>query len=1054
MARPDPRVFTIQPGMNFTRLVVEALLDGRLINLPFRADPALLADLVIYVPTQRIRPILEAEFAAALAPRPAILPKIRPLAEPGDPLERLLAMEDTGGLIDPALITRTEISPIKRRFLLLPMVERWRAHLRAELGEQSETGPAAEDGAGAQGAAIRESLALADALARLIDEMRIANVPLETLASSAPPGYDPAKFDAYWEKTREFLRIAARYWPAALAEAGACDAMDLRLAGIEAEARRLVASDPAAPVLVVGSTGSVPATAWLMRAVARLDHGAVVLPGLDLTLDDRGWDHVGSETASLATRFAHPQAVLKRALAEIGIPREAVHPLASEPPAIAARNRVITEALRPAESVDAWRQCAADIDLEAALSGVTLIEAQDEREEALAIAILMRQTLEREGATIALVTADRALARRVKNDLRRWKIEAEDSAGTSLAERPAGIFLRLFLGAANLRDGGAILALMRHPLFRLGFGADRTPRLVDAIDLLVFRGRHFSPAQPFPERVRHALANTPPHAHPAARRIDAQIRADLMALAGALEQAFAPFSPGAPARLLADFAADLTPTLIALSRDETGVSVIESDTDATALAGILADLVDHAGETMLAPEALGAAIDVFLAERVLPAIRRGHPRAAILGPLESRLVSAERLVIGSLNEGGFPPVAEDDPFLNRAMRLDLGLQPPERRIGQSAHDFSMLAGTPDVVLSRARRVGDQPATPSRFLRRLEAFAGEAHVAAMRGRGEAVLTLARALDAPEAYSPIEAPAPIPQKPRVPQRLSITEIETLRRDPYAIYARHILALEPLEPIDPELDARERGTILHACLDAYARDEPPRDPTLAAQLLREIGTELFEPIRHEPELFEFWWQRFLAIIPDFVAFDREQRDAGRRVLSEVRGKVSIELDGGEAVTLSGKADRIEIGADGRFSVLDYKSGTPPGDASVQAGLSPQLPITAAMAARGAFDGARDARSIESYGYVPIGGNTPLEPRWIKPGKERDAAGLAEENWQRLARDLTDFAGGHRSYRSRIALARGDRSGDYDHLARVGEWSMTGATQDEGDEPGEEGS
>lgn len=1044
MTRAVPNVFTIAPGQNFATLIVRALLENRFFDLDLTEDPARLADLVIYVPTQRVRRILETAFAEALAPRPAILPRIRPLAEPGDPLDRLFEAGAGGGIADIATAGAPVIEPIARRFQLLPLIEAWRGGLR-----RATSGDDAPDFAPGATASIRESLALSAALGRLIDEIRIAGVPLDALESAAPPGYDPAHFDTYWEKTRDFLRIAARYWPEQLAELGARDEMDIRIEAIEAEARRLEQAAPATPILVIGSTGSVAATARLMRAVSRLDRGTVVLPGLDLGLDAAGWDTIAAETATLATRFAHPQAALKRVLAEIGIPREGVRLLDAESPREAARNRAVSEALRPAESVNRWRETRAGLDLAAAFDGMALVDAADEREEALAIAILMRETLEDPAASVAFVTADRGLARRVTSELARWHVECEDSAGSSLSEKPVGVLLRLFLRVAAHRDGGSVLALLRHPLVRIGFDAVEIAHLADALDIIVFRGRHFAPVMALTERVRHALAHPSNHPHEAEARIAPETRQRLHDLAAALEAVLAPFLPEAAPRPIADFAVDLVETLAQLTRDSAGALALDLDPDGGELVELLGEIGAHGQSCHLVPAALGGALEVFLSGHPVPPARGGHPRAAILGPLEARLVAADRVIVGGLNEGSFPPIAEEDPFLNRAMRLDLGLQPPERRIGQSAHDFAMLAGSREVFLTRAARAGGQPAIPSRFLRRLEAFAGETDWKAVRARGGKTLTLARLLDEPATYAPTAAPEPIPAAPRVPEKLSITEIETLRRDPYAIYARHILRLAPLGPIEPMLDGRERGTLLHACLEDYAATDPPREPALAEAALRAIGEKRFEEIRHESELYHFWWQRFEAIIADFVAFDRARRDAGHRILTEVRGKLPLPLPTGDSVMISGKADRFEVDASGKLAIFDYKSGAPPGIGTIELGLAPQLPITAALAMRGAFRAVPAPTGIAELAHVTIGGGDPLETKAVGSGK-MPLDGIITGNWQRLESELTALARGENPYVSRLAPAFRDREGDYDHLARVREWHATGG--DAGNEGGGE--
>lgn len=1024
MARARPAVFSIPPGADFAGTLVRALLDRRLIDLPFAEDPGLLADLVIYVPTRRARPVIEAAFAAAFAPRPILLPAIRPLAEPGDPLADIVETA-----LDP-IADHPSVSPEARRFRLLPLVEAWHRGMRRVAGDEARDA----------GLALRDALMLAGELGRLIDEMRIAGLPLETLASVAPPGYDPARFDAYWSHSRDFLRIAAEFWPATLAETGARDAIDLRLAAIEDEALRLQRDDPKTPMLVVGSTGSVAATARLMRQVARLDFGAVVLPGLDTGLAEGAWALIGDDHASIGTRFAHAQASLKRSLAEIGVGRGDVAVLAEAHP----RMRLISEALRPAETVDAWRASAATIDLDAALAGLAIIEAPDEREEALAVAILMRRTLEKPGARVAFVTADRALAERVRSELRRFGIDATDTAGTPLAECPAGLLARLFLKAARMRDGISILSLLNHPDLRLGWDASTARALAQALELLVFRGRHFAAPMRLADRVRHALG-AGAREHRAAAAIPEAIRAGLHDLAAMLDDAFEPFREGEAS--LAGLAETLAATLLTFTRDASGAALIEADPDGPDLLDFLAEIAAQGGSRPIAAPAFGPAIDLLLSERIMPPARRDPGRAAILGPLEARLVFADRIILGGLNEGSFPPVATEDPFLNRAMRLDLGLQPPEWRIGQSAHDFMMLACNPEIVLTRAGRVEGEPRISSRFLRRIEAFVGAGRWKALRDAGEAVLGWGRMLDAPGPYAPIAPPAPVPARPRVPARLSITEIETLHRDPYAIYARHILGLERFEAIDPELDARERGTVLHKALELYAAGEPPLDPEEAAQRLRDIGAECFRPIAHDAELHAFWWQRFLAIIPGFVGFDRARRAAGSRVLAEQRGRATLALAGGDLVTLSGKADRIERTPDGTISVFDYKSGEPPARIDIAAGFAPQLPITAALIAEGAFAGIAPGARIDELAYLAIGGSKPVEQRSIQ-GNALDAEGLASRDMERLMATLERLAEGLEGYPPRIRPARGDVEGDYDHLARIAEWSSTsGASDDPGD-------
>lgn len=1034
MPRAVPNVFTVAPGLDFCTVTVEALLAGQIIPLSFRDQPELLASLTIYVPTRRVKPVFEAAFARALAPRPAILPRIRPLAEPGDPLDQLPGeISDYTGAH--AMPERRVISPVERRFMLYPLVAGWRRQLRLAAG----------DAIGDAHASVRETLVLADALGRLIEEMRISGLDLESLADIAPPGYDPVQFDAYWAASRRFLDIAARQWPAMLREINATEEMAARIETIEAEARRLMTGNTASPVMIAGSTGSVPATARLMRAVSRLDNGAVILPGIDLDLDARGWGAIAAEGASIATNFAHAQSSLKRTLVEIGIARDAVVSLGRANLAARARLRLLSETLRPAETIDGWRSTAADLAFADALSGMTLVAADDEHQEALAIAVSMREALEEPETRVALVTADRALARRVRHALARWSIQVTDSAGTSLADAPPARLIRLFLAAAGQRDGVSLMSLLRHPQLRLGFDAKTVHALADALEILVLRGRHFQRSASLATRVRIALARDERREHPVSARIPAATRAALHELAATFDALSARFSPEAPPRALGSLAEEAASTLDALTRDAEGAPSLADAPQMDLLLDLLSEITRHAAGLELAPAAFGGALDLFLAERVeIP--KTDHPRAMILGPLEARLASADLLILGGLNEGSFPPRAETDPFLNRAMRIALGLQPPERRIGQSAHDFMMLAGHPRVILSRATRTGNETAIPSRFLRRLEAFIGHKRWKELAARGARAIALAKMLDAPGDYAPIDRPMPVPVSPRVPKRLSITEIETLHRDPYAIYAKHLLRLEPLEAIDAPIDARDRGTILHRALDLYARGEPPADPIEAQQRLRDIGADCFRAIEGEPDLFRFWWQHFEAIIPAFVAFDRTRREAGNRILTETRGETAITLDDGTAIHLSGRADRLEIDPLGRLSVFDYKTGSVPANLSILSGLSPQLPITAAMALGGAFTGTGQLAGIASLAHVRIGRGGAIEEKPVNPGKLTLEL-LAGESWTKLTDVLESHQRGTLAYSSHVAMPSERRERPYDHLARVREWKSV-MVESEGDE------
>lgn len=1016
--RAVPNVFSLAPGPGGLNAVIAALMSGELLGLSFAEAPELLADLTVHVPHKRLKSQFEEALKRELGPRPVLLPAIRLLGAPGDALESLNA-EDVEALA----LERRVVPPMERRFRLLPLVRAW----RERLGDRAIEG--------APEVSLREMLSLAQALGRLIDEMQLSGLSLEALASAAPPDFDEARFDDYWRQSRAFLRIAGRAWPDMLAEMKAVDAHAAQLDRLAAEAERLEREPPQSPVLILGSTGSFAATGRLMRAVSRLAHGAVVLPGLDTLLPEEDFALVAAENpkaASLASRFAHPQAALRRTLRQIDLPREMVRVLEGMPNT-GARRAALSDMMRPAERVALWRETRKTLDTEAAYGTIALIEAQDEHEEALAIACAMRETLEVPGRTVALVTPDRVLSRRVAIELRRWNIAARDAAGTTLRESEAGLFLQLLLDAAADQPG-SLMALLAHPLARFGFSAARMAALARALDLSVLRGHRYVAGLPLSQRIRHVREmQARPH-HPAVAALPTDDIEALPALGAAVDAVLAPFRRDGAFHPLHVFAQRAQAALALASRDEAGQEHLAATPDGGALIGLLRSLEAHESPVLVAPSALPAALALLMDEQPLPPEAGEHPRCWLLGPFEARLLEADRVILGGLNEGRFPPAAPDDPFLNRAMRDNLGLPAPEWRIGASAHDFTQLAATPDLILTRARRSGDAPSLPSRFLRRLEAHAGEDIWQAMLARGERLLHIATELDAATAAAPVHRPCPVPQAPRVPERLSVTEIATLRRDPYALYARHLLRLIPLDPPDRPIEARDRGTLLHRILERYSAQEPPEAPEAARAQLDALAEEEFRALHHEPELYHFWKQRFSLIADDFIALDRHARAGGARVEVEKRGEGMLTLRDGTRIRLVGKADRLELHADGRIVILDYKSGAIPSNADILKGLAPQLPLLAALARRGAFG---TPAQIGALGHLPIGGGDPLE---IKAVQHDDLAALAEQTWQETEETLSRLAAGSEGYLAQKEPIKG-QAGEYDHLTRRALWSVPAA-------------
>jgi ATP-dependent helicase/nuclease subunit B len=394
----------------------------------------------------------------------------------------------------------------------------------------------------------------------------------------------------------------------------------------------------------------------------------------------------------------------------------------------------------------------------------------------------------------------------------------------------------------------------------------------------------------------------------------------------------------------------------------------------------------------------------------------------------------------------WPPAPRIDPWLSRPMRHALGLDLPERRIGLSAHDFAQLLGTEDVILSHAAKVGGAPAVASRFLHRLEAVAGEARWKAAIKAGEHYVRFAAELDRPDEIKPVEQPEPKPPRAARPLKLSVTAIEDWLRDPYTIYAKYILKLAPLDPVDMPLSAADRGSAIHDALGEFTQTYSTTLPDNPAQALRLIGEKYFAPLMERPEARALWWPRFQRIASWFAGWEVGRRDDIDRIAAEIRGEIGIPLDDERTFILSARADRIEHRGDRSYAILDYKTGQPPTGKQVRMGLSPQLTLEAAILREGGFENIAGGSSVSEFGYVRLSGNNPpgeqkpLELK-IRPGDTPqlpdDAADYARQQLEALIRKFEDE---NQGYTSLNLSMWSNRYGSYDDLARIKEWSAAG--------------
>ena len=975
-------IFSIPPGVPF----VDALAAGVLKETG--GDAGVLAGYRIFLPTRRAVRSLRDAFLRQSGGSALLLPRLLPL---GDLDEDALAIAGWEEIPDAGAAAIPPAIPGIRRLLIL-----------TRLVQRFEGGEITPD----------QAACLARELARLIDQIQTERLSYDGLADLVPE-----EFAAHWQETLTFLQIVTDQWPEILAGENAIDPAERRNRLLKAQADWWRQNPTDQPVIAAGSTGSVPATADLLAVIADLPNGRVVLPGLDASLD---------EEAVRVLDDAHPQSGMVRLLGrlDVGISDVSVWPWDADGAGRKAgerhraRARLVSRALLPAPLTDRWH---AEEEMPAeALGGMSRAEFGDPEEEARAIALMMRGAIEVEGRTAALVTPDRQLARRVAGELRRWNIEIDDSAGLPLGRTAVGAFLSLV--AQAVAEGFApvpLLALLKHPLAANGADPAAFRRQARFLERHCLRGARPAPGL---EPLAEGLGGK----HPETAEWIGEFHASVAGLAALHRLPAVP-----PSRLLEAHVS--AAEALAATDELTGAERLWAGEEGDAAAGFISELSAAIGTLeAIAPGDYPSLFATLMEGAVVRSQWGTHPRLFIWGLLEARLQHADLMILGGLNEGTWPPEADADPWMSRPMRAAFGLPSPERRVGLTAHDFVQACGAPEVVLTRAARIDGTPAVPSRWLLRLDTML------ARHGGSENRLVVhdwnhwQSMLDRPAAPDPIVRPAPRPPVSARPRRLSVTQVETWMRDPYAVYARHVLGLSALDPIEMPPSAAEYGTIIHEALSAFVKKYPgdlPPDPKAA---LLAIGRDEFADRLRMPGVWTFWWPRFERIADWFVAGEERRRKAIAGSHSEVGGRIELEGPAGPFL-LTAKADRIDILDDGSLCIVDYKTGGLPSGKEVAAGFAPQLPLEAVIAESGGFEGI-DAGPVSALDYWRLRGTAPAGE--IRTAA-KDTGRLAEEARKGLSGLISVFDREETVYEARPRPENAPKYSDYEHLARVKEWA-----------------
>lgn len=894
--RTRPALFNIPAHRAFSDALVAGILARH------GDDPMRLAQGMILLPNNRaIRSVSDAFVRKSGGG--LLLPRLVALGDPD-------LGEQVGGALDPLGEddpVSPAIAPMRRQMILARMVQQASAH-PVDAGQ---------------------ALKLAQALGAVLDQMQVERLSVSALADLSLSD----ELSQHWQTSLKLFGILLAQWPEELARLGCIDLADRRNRLLDRVAARWAKAPPEGFVLAAGMSTTAPAVAILLRRIAVLPKGAVVFAGLDQEMDEESWDAIGPFDADPLTGRApaghetHPQYALKRLLDRMSATRDdvALWRWGSEHDARAVRGRNISNAMLPPRLTSRWRDLKT---ADRSLAGVEALEVATPGEEAQAIAIALREAVETPGRTAALVTPDRQLATRVSAHLRRWGMEADDSAGQPLSRLPPGTLLIAMAEALAERFAPvALLTLLKHPLVMRGEERLGWLEGVRGLDLLL-RG-----PRPQAGIVGLDLLLAEREGEDRQRILRARTRqwwAEVRVLLEPLEQAFL----AAP---------DLAGQLAAIREHAGRLShdAVWAGHQGHAAADLFAEMEEAASEGPRQADirALPALFDHLLGGVSVRPPQGGHPRISILGLIEARLVQTDLMILGGLNEGTWPGLPAPDPWLAPRIRREIGLPGLESRIGLAAHDFASALGAPQILITRARRGSSGPAVASRFWLRLKAMAGPQWKSADR-----YAVLAQAIDHAADHRPASRPAPVPPLSVRPKVIPVTDVDRLKADPYAFYAKRILRLARLDPVDADAGPAWRGTAVHEILQQWAEGGSSDLADLEAR-----ARAMFDRPDVHPLLKALWQPRLIEAIRWIAAEVASDLAAGRKILSvEIEGRAEI-----AGVTLTGKADRIDLLPDGKLGIVDYKTGKPPSARQVKAGYALQLGLLGLIAEHDGFPG-----------------------------------------------------------------------------------------------------
>ncbi len=1032
-------IYSIPAECNFLQVLVHSLLDGTLIKgFSPRDNPLLLASVTIFVPNRRAARALSTAFISAFKEEALLLPNIKTLGDVGD--EDFGIAPDTSHFGQPG----EEIKPLERTLQLSNLIQHWVNAMEAETrriyNDEEIMIPSSK----------ADAVLLAQDLSALLSQITQEEINWSDIQNIVPDNHAE-----WWKLTITFLNIIMEAWPQHLKNKDLLDPADRAAKLLDLRTEFYKSARNKGPVIIAGSTGSVASTRRLLSAVAQLENGAVILPGLDKSISNSQWQVLTqAESSDIAILETHPQFGLAQLLKELSVERDNVEELGTKSIDGQFCQSLFGLAMAPSNFTADWLNQSSKLAtkaIETSLSKFTLIEAGNERQEALAIAIAMRETLIEENKTAALITPDRNLARRVSLELQRFNIIVDDTGGTPLKNSAAALFLRQISDICFTQfQNSALAALLKNPICLAGYSYSVAQNAARHFELVALRGviDKLEPGS-FEKfiQIRKAQISEAKYVSAPVKRITEEEWQILIEYCARLDEIFMPLvelSRTKTEKSLQDFFLKIANAAEALSTNDEGSPQILNGEGAMELKHLFEDVLSiDANLFEMATQDFPSVFDAIL--KTITTRPRGntHPRLHIYGPLEVRLLEHDRVILAGLNEGSWPQTTRNDAFLNRAMRQELGMASPERRTGLSAHDFQQLMGKQDVFLCRSSRVDKSPTVASRWIQRLTALIGKEQTSLLKKRGEQYLKYGEYLDKADTPSKrVKRPNPKPPVEARPTSLPVTDIETWIRDPYALYAKRVLKLQPLDPLEREPDHLLKGTLYHAIMQDYVEAIDLSKPASERKTyLKELAGEHINEQNLSTDLSNIWKLRFDEIAECYIEWEEtyHQKHKIKDTLCEIEGSITL---ADSDFKLRARADRIDVNDDKSLHIIDYKTGNSPSIAQAQT-LSPQLALEGLIARLNGFNTTGDT-TISNLSYMRLRRVTEFKNQSIanKDCSLDDIINNAEAELLKLVKGYQHQDQGYLSRRA--PFKDGDITGDYDHLSRTREWSFG---EDEGD-------